>query len=528
MDNVMTVNTIELSVPDSQDLRDEIAGLADAFIERKSLLPPVAPAVLSGLAADFLGENGLDEGLRAFAMVCLGNALWRPAVSSVPFERRILVLPECLRNSRTCRASRDALGILCEGCAGCSISEILSSAESLGYSTIVAEGTTAARRLIEEGGADALIGVGCMESLSKINDLVYKYSVPGIGVPLLKGGCEDTLVDTDWLGRELRAQSSEEIINFRALRERAKSLFTAEKTGRLMGACRNHTDEIAREYLLLDGKRIRPALVLLAYDAFARERDEHARDMLALSIECFHKASLIHDDIEDNDDTRYGVTTLHCRYGVPLAINAGDFLIGEGYRLIAASGIGSGALARCLSIASQGHVDLTVGQGEELYASFSNELLRTDEVITHFKNKTAAAFRIALQLGAAAAGAGEQTLGSLAMLSDAFGIAFQIRDDLEDCRGEGGDILSRKNSIILSIAFESLDAKERELFIAALNAKDKDRLFAYINACGAIERAAGILRENLALVYDMLERISNAGVKLTMCQIISGLFGEYI
>ena len=55
---------------------------------------------------------------------------------------------------------------------------------------------------------------------------------------------------------------------------------------------------------------------------------------LAVAVECFHKASLIHDDIEDNDSLRYGEPTLHVSHGVPFALNVGDFLLGEGYRLI--------------------------------------------------------------------------------------------------------------------------------------------------------------------------------------------------
>ena len=53
-----------------------------------------------------------------------------------------------------------------------------------------------------------------------------------------------------------------------------------------------------------------------------------------MAVECFHKASLIHDDIEDGDDRRYGQPALHTEHGVPVALNVGDFLLGEGYRLI--------------------------------------------------------------------------------------------------------------------------------------------------------------------------------------------------
>ena len=63
-------------------------------------------------------------------------------------------------------------------------------------------------------------------------------------------------------------------------------------------------------------------------------------------MECFHKASLIHDDIEDDDAQRYGEPTLHVEHGVPVALNVGDLLIGEGYRLLAECERAAGACAR--------------------------------------------------------------------------------------------------------------------------------------------------------------------------------------
>ena len=87
---------------------------------------------------------------------------------------------------------------------------------------------------------------------------------------------------------------------------------------------------------------------------------------IAVAIECFHKASLIHDDIEDNDATRYGEKTLHAEYGVPVALNVGDLLIGEGYRMIASSKESPEQKSQMLLVAAQGQRQLCRGQGEEL------------------------------------------------------------------------------------------------------------------------------------------------------------------
>ena len=88
----------------------------------------------------------------------------------------------------------------------------------------------------------------------------------------------------------------------------------------------------------------------------------------ALAMEAFHKASLVHDDIEDDDPYRYGMETLHKRHGVGPAINFGDYLIGWGYRLIARDRglLGAEVAADLLARLSDAHVKLAEGQGAEL------------------------------------------------------------------------------------------------------------------------------------------------------------------
>ena len=107
------------------------------------------------------------------------------------------------------------------------------------------------------------------------------------------------------------------------------------------------TEAIAYDFLAKGGKYSRPFITLAAYDALtgghctrpdgadrARAYLSDAVRRAALSIESFHKASLVHDDIQDGDDFRYGQPTVHVEHGVPTAINVGDYLIGLGYRLV--------------------------------------------------------------------------------------------------------------------------------------------------------------------------------------------------
>src|SRR6202451_395021 len=100
--------------------------------------------------------------------------------------------------------------------------------------------------------------------------------------------------------------------------------------------------------------RGRPFLAVCAWQAL--QNDPSARipaDLrkVAVAVECFHKASLIHDDIEDGDAQRYGEKTLHEEYGVAVALNVGDLLIGEGYRLLASCAASAEQKAAMLRIA---------------------------------------------------------------------------------------------------------------------------------------------------------------------------------
>lgn len=124
-------------------------------------------------------------------------------VAATPFDRRLLLLPQCLKNTQSCQAELDSLGLICAGCKGCQIDSVLNKAEALGYTTLVAEGTTVAVGLVEEGAIDAVIGVSCMPVLQRSFEPVSRAAVPVLGLPLLYDGCENTNVDYGWLFEEM-------------------------------------------------------------------------------------------------------------------------------------------------------------------------------------------------------------------------------------------------------------------------------------------------------------------------------------
>jgi geranylgeranyl pyrophosphate synthase len=213
------------------------------------------------------------------------------------------------------------------------------------------------------------------------------------------------------------------------------------------------TERIAYEWLMKDGKRWRPLLLASTYSALKEGTvsfpDEVRR--LAMAVECFHKASLAHDDIEDGDDLRYGAPTLHKQYGLSVALNAGDLLVGEGYRWISSV---ESRTAELLHIAAENHRRLCMGQGEELYGLACGRTFSTEQVIGIFRRKTAPAFGVSLLLGALAAGADQKLLNTLQAFSESLGIAYQIHDDLAEYRqGEAADL---RASILLALANDQL------------------------------------------------------------------------
>lgn len=185
-------------------------------------------------------------------------------------------------------------------------------------------------------------------------------------------------------------------------------------------------EDIALEYLNAGGKRLRPKL---CENVYRRAKPEGRDDLSGLleAIECFHKASLVHDDIQDGDEERYGRPTVWKRYGVPAAIAIGDWLVAYGYKLIAESGFANAA--EMLAATAASHLRLSEGQGDELLGS--------TDYLSICARKTGEAFALAATLGALAAGCDPAPYREWGLV---FGVLFQIRDDLADV-GETEELL---------------------------------------------------------------------------------------
>jgi len=244
------------------------------------------------------------------------------------------------------------------------------------------------------------------------------------------------------------------------------------------------TEAIAYDFLAKGGKYSRPFITLAVYDsltggkatgASGAEQVAKFSDSVrraAMSIETFHKASLVHDDIEDDDAFRYGEETVHKKYGTATAINVGDYLIGMGYRLVSRESktLGAETVADILDCLADAHLRLSEGQGAELlWRDSLDKRLKPLDALKIYALKTAPAFEAALYSGARLAGPAEKYVEPIKQFARNLGVAFQILNDLNDWdEGEhnklaaGGDVTGGRPTVLWALALEGLPLEKQE------------------------------------------------------------------
>ncbi len=461
------------TVPPTREERERVRAAAQRYVAEVAPVLPLSLEELKGHADAVVARAGLDPKYRDYVAVVVNSEANREALATVPYDRRLLLLPKCLRVEDRCPAPFDEFGLLCKQCGLCTIQDLQNEAERLGYAVLVAEGSALVMAIIQTGKIDAIVGVSCLSVLEKAFPYMEAAAIPGVAIPLLQDDCKDTGVDIEWVWDFVHLTSDDRTyrLDLDAVRAEVDRWFTPESLDAVLGPAATETERIGRAWLARAGKRWRPFLVACAWKAL--QDDPHAAlpvglRAVAVAVECFHKASLVHDDIEDGDDLRYGERTLHAAHGVPVALNVGDYLLGEGYRLIAGCDAPPAARAAMVTIAAEGHRALCLGQGDELTWAAAPRPLTPTEVVAIHRRKTAPAFEVALRLGAAYAGADAGLHDTLAAYSEALGIAYQIRDDLDDLTAaDGDDVSAARPSFPLAVALERAKGADRELLEAA-------------------------------------------------------------
>ena len=204
------------------------------------------------------------------------------------------------------------------------------------------------------------------------------------------------------------------------------------------------------------GKRLRPALLLLAAEAI--RPDINLTDILpaAAAIELVHNFTLIHDDIMDEDATRHGIETVHVKWGVPQALIAGDTLYAKAFETLSYTKTNSEKIVKCLRLLSRTCVDICSGQWLDIRFENDNRISE-QEYIEMVENKTAVIYAAAAAMGGILAGANDEETKALWDLGIAMGIGFQIRDDILDIitpfemlgKDRGSDLVEGKMTLIM-------------------------------------------------------------------------------
>jgi geranylgeranyl diphosphate synthase type II len=238
-----------------------------------------------------------------------------------------------------------------------------------------------------------------------------------------------------------------------------------------------------RDYPSRPGKGLRPALLFASCRAFGGDVDKAT--VTAAALELFQNWILIHDDIEDESDLRRGEPVLHRKYGsIPLAINAGDALHARMWELLVANGeaIGPEPALRVLKEFSRMVNETTEGQHMELgWVAQGRWDLTEEDYLLMVEKKTAWYTCIApLRLGALIAGAGPEALDELVPFGRSLGVAFQIRDDVLNLKGDerlygkerAGDLYEGKRTLMLIHLLAHAPEQLRGRVVATLS---KDR-----------------------------------------------------
>ena len=222
--------------------------------------------------------------------------------------------------------------------------------------------------------------------------------------------------------------------------------------------------DLAGDVLLAGGKRLRPLLVLLAYELVGGVDPEEILP-LALAFEMIHTATLVHDDINDNAKTRRGLPTLHERFSQEKALITGDWLFVQGFSL--GGRLDSevvNIIAKCCGL---------IASAEFKQINHVMDLTTSpDDYLTIVEGKTAGPFAGGCEGAAVIAGASKEEREALVRFGTEMGISFQLVDDLLDIRGDermgkprGSDVYEGKMTLPLIHALTILHGPKRQRLV---------------------------------------------------------------
>lgn len=269
-----------------------------------------------------------------------------------------------------------------------------------------------------------------------------------------------------------------------------------EKLHDTVGSDVSNIYEISKHLLTSGGKRLRPALVILASLATDGTADQNRVISIASTVELIHMASLIHDDVIDSADYRRGNITSRVKWGNKLSILGGDYMIAKAFSLLTRDG--DPRIMRVLS-------DMTIkmSESEGLQAQCEGNVEGWREFYwTIIENKTASFLSTCCRCGAILAGACKDEEEALSRYGMELGLAFQLTDDILDIAGDpkvtgkqiGGDLREGKVTLPVLLALDLLPDSDKTgvcegIETGCLTDQEVESLCAMINSTQAVDMA---------------------------------------
>jgi len=229
----------------------------------------------------------------------------------------------------------------------------------------------------------------------------------------------------------------------------------------------------ASHLIVSGGKRLRPYMVMKSCEMLGGKTKNAIN--AASAIEMVHNFTLVHDDIMDNDEMRHGVTTVHKKFGMPIAILAGDVLFSKAYQVISSTNLPSNSVIELVSRLAKSCVDVCEGQLLDISMANSEKIPSQSQYIKMIEKKTAALFEVSCAMGAICANAKRKDVSNLSSFGKNLGIAFQITDDLIGVLGDskvtkkpvGNDLREGKKSLPILLAINHANGENKEIILKA-------------------------------------------------------------
>lgn len=272
------------------------------------------------------------------------------------------------------------------------------------------------------------------------------------------------------------------------------------------------------DYVLsLGGKRIRPIMVLMAYNMY--KEDVEKALMPAIGLETYHNFTLLHDDLMDRADVRRGMPTVHKKWDDNTAILSGDNMLVLAMQRIA--DCDNAYISAVVQLFTQTAIEIDEGQQYDMEFETRNDVAE-EEYIEMIRLKTSVLLACALKMGAILADAPEDDTAALYAFGEKLGLAFQLQDDYLDVYGDfqtfgkkiGGDILCNKKTYMLINALRLANAEQRTMlqqWIDAENPFPEEKIEAVTtlyNEIGIPAMAQTRIDEYFKEAIDYLDKVS--------------------